>query len=136
MSHVNENEYDVGYGKPPKDNQFKKGQSGNPKGRPKGVRNFETELKEVLNSKVSITQDGKRQSISVKRATILKLAEKGLSGHVPAIKFLLELIQLYDESDINNVVESMSSDDAAILEQFTQKIRQQNNTSNEEVNND
>ena len=95
------------------------------------MRNFVTELKEVLNSKVSITRDGKKQSISVKRATILKLAEKGLSGNVPAIKFLLELIQSYEESDINDVVESMSSDDADILERFTQKIRHQAQQSQE-----
>jgi len=31
--------YDVGYGKPPKGGQFQKGQSGNPRGRPKGSRN-------------------------------------------------------------------------------------------------
>jgi hypothetical protein len=30
--------YGVGYGKPPKASQFSPGQSGNPKGRPKGAR--------------------------------------------------------------------------------------------------
>lgn len=31
-------DYEVGYGKPPKSKQFKKGQSGNPKGRPKKLK--------------------------------------------------------------------------------------------------
>ncbi len=32
-------DYEIGYGKPPKHTRFKKGQCGNPKGRPKGARN-------------------------------------------------------------------------------------------------
>lgn len=135
MAKDKDNVYEVGYGKPPKATQFKSGQSGNPAGRPRGVRNFQTELQDVVNSKVSISQDGKRQSISVKRATIMRLVEKGLGGHVPAIKCLLELIQYYDQSDIDEAVESMSLDDADILEHFTQKIRNQNVASkDQEVN--
>ena len=41
-------DHDGGYGKPPRHSQFKKGQSGNSKGRPKGSRNFSTDLKETL----------------------------------------------------------------------------------------
>ncbi|MDB5317781.1 MAG: hypothetical protein JWO26_370 [Rhodospirillales bacterium] len=32
-----ERNYKVGYGRPPQGTRFKKGQSGNPKGRPKGA---------------------------------------------------------------------------------------------------
>ena len=35
----------VGYGKPPLHSRFTRGQSGNPKGRPKGVRNFKTDVR-------------------------------------------------------------------------------------------
>ena len=41
---------DVGYGKPPRSRRFKPGQSGNPKGRPKGAKNRDTILRELLNS--------------------------------------------------------------------------------------
>ena len=36
MSNDND-DYEVGYGRPPKSGQFKKGQSGNPKGRPRNA---------------------------------------------------------------------------------------------------
>ena len=41
-------DHDAGYGKPPRHSRFKKGQSGNPKGRPRGSRNFSTDLKATL----------------------------------------------------------------------------------------
>ena len=38
---------EVGYGKPPKAHQFKPGQSGNPKGRPRGAKSEATILREI-----------------------------------------------------------------------------------------
>ena len=119
------NDDKVGYGKPPKQHQFKKGKSGNPKGRPKGVRNFETELKDVVNSKVTIHRDGRKQSISVKHAALWKLTEKSLSGNIPALRTLVYLMRTYDEKTIESVASELSSEDASILEAFTQKIRHQ-----------
>ena len=46
------------YRKPPKASQFKPGQSGNQKGRPKGVRNFETDLDEALRALVEVRTNG------------------------------------------------------------------------------
>ena len=117
--------YEVGYGKPPKHSQFKPGQSGNLKGRPAGVRNFKTELNEVINSKVTVNRDGRKQSITAKRAVVLKLTEKSLSGSVPAIRTLIELIRTYDEEEIDSAVIDLSTEDAQILERFTEQIRNQ-----------
>ena len=43
--------YEIGYGKPPKHTQFKPGQSGNSKGRPRGQRNFRTAVRDALKRK-------------------------------------------------------------------------------------
>lgn len=39
---------EIGYKKPPRHTRFRKGQSGNPKGRPKGTQNLKTDLAEEL----------------------------------------------------------------------------------------
>ena len=59
-----ESDYKVGYKKPPLHTRFKKGQSGNPRGRPKGSKNFSTLLAEALNEPVIVAEDGKRRRIS------------------------------------------------------------------------
>ena len=73
------NGYQVGYGKPPKNSQFKPGQSGNPKGRPKGAKNLSTELLEELQEQVKVSEDGKQKTISKQRAMIKSLMAKSVS---------------------------------------------------------
>ena len=55
-------DYEVGYGKPPKDKQFKKGQSGNPKGRTKGTKNFISDRPFGINIKPACDAHDKRYS--------------------------------------------------------------------------
>jgi len=77
------------YGKPPKSGMFKKGQSGNPKGRPRGVKNFQTELCSVLRSKVTITVAGKSKPVGTVEAALMRLREKALKGDQRALEILL-----------------------------------------------
>ena len=60
-----EGSYEVGYGKPPTHTRFKPGQSGNPKGRRKGVRNLKSVLEEELFRPVAISEGSKRRNVSV-----------------------------------------------------------------------
>ena len=60
-------DYEVGYGKPPRHTRFKKGQSGNPRGRPSGSKNLKTLLNEALNERVVVTEEGGRRNTSRKR---------------------------------------------------------------------
>jgi Family of unknown function (DUF5681) len=53
---------DVGYGKPPQATRFKKGVSGNPKGRPKGSLNIATVFTKTLRERVVINEHGQRKT--------------------------------------------------------------------------
>ena len=52
-------DYEVGYGRPPKHGQFPPGKSGNPKGRPSRHRNFRLVLETVLNETVRMREGEK-----------------------------------------------------------------------------
>jgi hypothetical protein len=59
-----ENSRSAAYRRPPEATRFKPGQSGNPKGRPKGSRNFSTAIEKELNARVVVNENGKRRTIT------------------------------------------------------------------------
>ena len=81
--------YEIGYGKPPKSGQFKKGVSGNPSGRPKKQTDFGSELIRELNSPLVINENGKRKVIRKSQGIVKQLTNKGLSGNPTALRVLL-----------------------------------------------
>jgi hypothetical protein len=87
-SQNDEPDYEVGYGKPPKGSQFKRGTSGNPKGRPKGSHNIATEVALALAGKVVINVGGQRKTITKREAAAIQLANKAASGDFKAISLI------------------------------------------------
>jgi adenylosuccinate synthase len=82
----------VGRGNPPKHTQFRKGTTGNPKGRPKGSKNLSTYLMEAARDQVSATVGGKTRKISKIQATAMQLATKAAGGDQAAMGKLLDWI--------------------------------------------
>jgi Family of unknown function (DUF5681) len=78
--------YEVGYGKPPKDTQFKKGSSGNPKGRPKKALDFDLELLRQSKAIIVINENGRPRRISKHEAVSMQLINKAASGYIPALR--------------------------------------------------
>ncbi len=83
---------DTGYAKPPKATQFKKGKSGNPKGRPKN-RHKEIPYDAVLGQMVTIREDGSARRVTAAEAFILQLTQKGLGGDSAAARSSLIAIE-------------------------------------------
>jgi hypothetical protein len=81
-----QDDYEVGYGKPPKDTRFQKGISGNPKGRPKKCLDFYDELITESKSLMTINENGQRKRISKLQGIVKQLTNKAVSGNVPTIR--------------------------------------------------
>lgn len=87
-------EYDIGYGKPPVSGQFKPGQSGNPKGRPKVDKSnvdFRGILYKVLGKNVEITEKGRPRKIMMFEAILTQHATKAAKGHNGSFNSLIKL---------------------------------------------
>jgi hypothetical protein len=111
--------YKTGYGKPPRKSQFQKGVSGNPRGRRPKIAPSRTRLQHQLDflsiseALITVTLNGKRQTISGFEAVVWKLQQKAMSGDKHAMELYLrtkkELIDEFAEanSDITGIVQAL-----------------------------
>jgi len=106
----------VGYGTPPKSTRFKKGVSGNPKGRPKGSRNVAAVFAKTLREKVVINEHGQRKTISKLEAAVEQFVNKAASGDLRALQMLVALAR---EAEAR---ETLPSSDHSPLGEFDQKV--------------
>ena len=117
-------DYEVGYAKPPKVTRFKKGKSGNPKGRPKGSPNVGTAILKAFNEKVVINENGKRRTITKLDASAKQLANKAAQGDLRALGHLLAITELLDERSARAVGLPLEDVDEQVAELIVKRIRQ------------
>ena len=85
-----ESDYKVGPGRPPPHTRFKKGQSGNPRGR--SPKNLVTLLADALSEKVYATIDGRRRKITKREAIVTQMVNKSASADPCATKMLIDML--------------------------------------------
>ena len=86
----------VGYRKPPRSTRFKKGRSGNPKGRPpRGSQDSDVLvlLRSALNESVTVQENGERKTITKAEAIVKQLVNKSASGDARAMQMLLAALR-------------------------------------------
>jgi hypothetical protein len=82
--------YHVGKGRPPQATRWKPGQSGNPRGRPRGSKNLSTMLMEELNEKVKIQRNGGTQSVTKRQVIVKRLVNNAVNGDWKATNLVLD----------------------------------------------
>ena len=135
-------DYEVGYKKPPRHTQFKKGQSGNKAGRPKGkvkLVDLDAALDEALSALIPVNENGRVRKISKLRALLAQTVNKGLKGHHPSTNLVLSFkakraagvgsdAQGPDETahDVKNEIDEILNEIATNLSTRPKAVRVQN----------
>lgn len=95
-----DDDYEVGFGKPPKHTQFQKGRSGNPKGRPKGSKNIPMLIRKIFDEKVLVNGPRGQRWVTKLEAGITQLANKAAKGDLKAINQAIQLTEKGQEQEV------------------------------------
>lgn len=87
--------YEIGFGKPPKQSQFKKGQSGNRKGRPKRSQRAADLFLNAMLQKISVNENGTRRSMTKLEAALTQAVNKAVAGNPRAMQTLTQMLKTF-----------------------------------------
>lgn len=112
----------VGYGRPPRKHMFKKGQSSpHPAGRPKGVKNEATIVKELLEEKIQIRVGGRVRTVTKRKAILMRFRDEALKGDIKSAIFILNRKNQHASNDLEQT--EIGQDDRAILDAFMKRTK-------------
>ena len=116
--------YDVGYGKPPKQTQFVKGKTGNPKGRPKGAKNLSTMFDQACREKVTVSRRGRSVRMTKFQASAHQLANKAAGGDLKAINSLLSWSQSFNNGNEQQTGPELDENDQATMMSVLKRLKE------------
>jgi len=115
----------VGYKRPPKHTQFKRGSSGNITGRPRGSKSLKADLRDELNELVRIREGGREIEITKQRAIIKALVSSAIEREARAIAAFFSICSrsLGNEPD-DEPDRPPSADDFELVKDFVAREEQ------------
>jgi Family of unknown function (DUF5681) len=127
-------DYEVGYGKPPKETRFEKGQSGNPKGRPKGSQNIATTFHQITRELIQVSENGKSRAVTKLDAIMLQLVNKAVSGDLKAGKEILQWNQIFENlADRESMENPDTAKNEVVMKAFIRRIRARQSSAQPDV---
>ena len=109
----------VGYRRPPRHSRFQPGQSGNPGGRPLGVKSLSDIVRKIVGQKVTVTENGRTRRIPRIEAILLRAASEASRGDAASLRLVLQLAERHGESAQTGAErETIAAEDVAILRRY------------------
>ena len=116
-------EYSVGYGRPPKASQFRKGQSGNPRGRPRTPKTIAEAFEKRLSTKIVVTENGCRKSVTLREVIAAKAVNKAAEGDHKFVSLVLKAqSEIVAPAEGNPRGEIDSRENEALLRQIVRSM--------------
>lgn len=117
-------DYPVGYGRPPRATRFRSGQSGNPRGRPKGARNLASVVAATLGERVAVNENGRRRRITKLEAAVKQLVNRAAAGEARSMQLLLAIIQASEAKPPQPGPETPTDADEIVLRELERRFKQ------------
>jgi len=118
-------DYEIGYGRPPRHSQWRPGQSGNPKGRPRDAKNERTILREVLGTRIPVQYGHRTRKVCVREAIFLKIVDGALKGDARKAELLFKREDAIAEPEkplrLIDGLEFLTTEELETLEQILER---------------
>lgn len=114
---------EIGFKKPPKAHSWKKGESGNPKGRKKGSRNKKTVIISLMEGRLGRKIPDPKK-LSAQEGMLWKAIQKGLAGDAKAMAFAFKR---YDDATASSWAGPINTteEDQQVYDALCAKIRRE-----------